>query len=251
MNCTTLLKARRSALQLFICGLALVISLGMGTTVSAATIIQYSQDGKLFYPLPVISEAMAATTYYDYSEHEGHPGFGLSKRTGTLALFRDTADGVLSLIFVSGGGMGDRGSGKISVLGLPSDTQLSLNDNGRYHLTSNPGTLTGRFYYRNTTDGFVLSGLEGKTFAAQLQLSGLHGLKALRLTEGDPNSGGAFQPLNLRRPIYLRATFTPDVGGGAPPSVGTLVPEPGGLGLLGLIAGALIRRPGRKASVIR
>ena len=80
----------------------------------------------------------------------------------------------------------------------------------------------------------------GPLFTAKLKLTGTSGIKAMRLLDGDPNAGGHFISLNLKKPIWLRVAA---VGAPANPGVGTSVPEPSCLSLLGLLAAALLKRP--------
>lgn len=222
---------------------ALSMFLGLLATTSAAALpaVQYSQNGTTFHPLALLSGASSAAKYYGFSANNGHPGFGVAKGTETASLYWDTTDDTLSLIFISGKGPGDKGSGNISITGLPA-TILTLIDHGSFSVNSNTFTLTGRFSYKNTTDGFTLGGLEATSFTAKITLSKTKGIKALRLTVGDPTNGGAFQPLNLNQPLYLTSTVVAAPGG----TVGSPVPEPTSLGMLGLIATGLLKRSRRK-----
>ena len=230
----------------------LSIPLLLAGNVSAAPVVQYSQDGTNYQPIVLLSSTMKAATYYDYRSHAGHPGFGVAKGVDTVCLYWDTTHDELSLIFISGGHDHDRASGNVSVKGLPSASQLTLSDDpGEFKYARRTGTLTGHFAYQNSTDGFVMSGLETASFDATLKLSHSSGIKSLRLTAGDPISGGAFIPLNLRQPLYLRTTVSALPGVGTPgpgiPVVGAGVPEPSGLGLIGMVAAFLIKRPRRAA----
>lgn len=218
--------------------------------VGAAPVVQYSQDGTTFQPIALLSSSMKASAYYDYRSHAGHPGFGVAKGVDTVCLYWDTTHDELSLIFISGGHDHDRASGNVSVKGLPLASQLTVSDDpGEFKYAKRTGTLTGKFSYQNSTDGFVMSGLETAAFDATLKLSHQKGIKSLRLTVGDPTSGGAFQPLELRQPLYLRTTVGAlpgvGIGGSGIPVVGAGVPEPSGLGMIGLVGAFLIKRPRR------
>ena len=206
--------------------------------------LQYSQDGINFQSIQSLSTALSAKTYYDYRQHTGHPGFGTAMRTDTVSLVWDTTDSALSMIFISGGGIGDKGSGRVSLTGLPTSAQLALSDDtGEFRMGRRGGTLTGRFAYQDATDGLVLTGLEAAPFTAKLKLGGTRGIKTLRIADGNPQAGGQFITLNLRQPLWIRSgvattNIPPNVGGGT-------VPEPASLGLVGLLITALVKRPRR------
>lgn len=201
---------------------------------SAAPILQYSQDGTNYRPIVPLASSMKASDYYNYSSHAGHPAFGVQKGSDTVCLYWDTTRNALSMLFISGGS--DRASGTVSVTGLPLASQMTLSDDpGKFKFDRKTHTLTGRYSYQNSTDGFVMSGLDAAAFDAKLKLSGTHGIQNLRLTVGDPNDGGAFQPLFLQRPLFFR-TSVAAAPGPVIPIVGTTVPEPTGFSLLGLIA---------------
>jgi hypothetical protein len=225
-----------------LCALSMLLGLLSAASVAAVPTVQYSQNGTTFHPLVLLSGTASAASYYGFSANNGHPGFGVAKGTDTASLYWDTTDNTLSLIFISGKGLGDKGSGNLSITGLPAAAMLTLNDHGLFSVNSNTSTLTGRFNYKNTTDGFTLGGLETTSFTAKITLSKTKGIKALRLTVGDPMSGGAFQPLNLSQPLYLTSTAVVAAPGG---TVGSPVPEPTCLGMLGLIAAGLLKRSRR------
>ena len=232
-------------LLFLLCSLILLASLLPVGFAGAAPVIEFSQDGTTFQPVVLLSSTMKASSYYSYSSHAGHPAFGVARGVDTACLYWDSTHDILSLIFISGGRANDRASGTVTVKGLPLSSQLTLSDDpGEFKYAKRTGTLTGHFAYQNSTDGFVMSGLETATFEATLKLSHSSGIKSFRLTVGDPNSGGAFLPLDLHQPLYLRNTGSVGTGGGIP-VVGAGVPEPTGLGLLGIVTAWLFKRPRR------
>ena len=224
------------------CALMFLLSVAASAPAFAVPTMQYSQDGKTFHSLSLLMGTESAENYYNFNSNSGHPGFGLAKKTATASLYWDATDGMLSLIFISGNGIGDKGGAKMKITGLPSAASLGLSDHGTFAYSSGTGTLTGQMAYRNTTDGFSLDGLENSSFTAKMTLSNVRGIKSLRLTSGDPANGGVFQPLKLKLPLFLRSTVTGSGSQPALPGVGSGVPEPTSLGILSLIAGALMRR---------
>ena len=216
---------------------SLCVSLVLAVSVvSAAPILQYSQDGTNYRPIVPLFSSMKASDYYHYSSHAGHPAFGVQKGTDTVCLYWDTTRNALSILFISGGSDRDRASGTVSVTGLPLASQMTLSDDvGKFKFARKTDTLTGHYSYQNSTDGFVMSGLDAAAFDAKLKLSGTHGIQNLRLTVGDPNDGGAFQPLFPQQPLFFR-TSVAAAPGPVIPIVGTTVPEPTGFSLLALMA---------------
>jgi hypothetical protein len=238
-----------------------------------APALDYSQDGVHYQPVQVLSSPSTADDYYDYVKHTGHPAFGIADHTQTVCVYFDTTDGSLSLIFISGGGKGDHGRGRVTLTGLPKVARLTLSDEpDEFHLARKTGTLTGDFIYGDATDGFVVGDLEAATkrFTAKLAVTDTRGIKSLRLTDGDPNAGGDFIPLDLDQPLYIRSASightgghgghpggtgggvgSGNTGGGSGGGVGsgTPVPEPAGLAGVALLAASLLnrRRRGQRA----
>jgi hypothetical protein len=249
---------------------ALALTLSSATALAAPPTLEYSQDGTHYQPLQVLASPQSADDYYNYFSHAAHPTFGVVKHTQTVCLYFDSTDGSLSLMFISGGGQGDHGSGRMTLTGLPRVAHLTLSDEpGEFHLSRKLDTLTGDFNYGDATDGFVVGDLEAatKNFTAKLDLISSHGIKDLRLTDGDPTSGGDFIPLDRDQPLYIRSLSIghghghhPGAGGGVGSGntggntggggngggVGSPVPEPSSLTAVMLAVAAFLKRSRRR-----
>jgi hypothetical protein len=239
-------------------------TLTIGATLMAAALpaaadpgLEYSQDGVNYQPLNALSTNASAITYYDYFKRSGHPLFGLLKKTATVSVVWDSTTSALSMLFISGGGRGDHGQGRVTLTGLPTGATLDLSDDGRdFKLAAATDSLTGKLNYSNQTDGFVVGGLDAAPFSATLTLSKLSGIKTLRVTDGDPSNGGQFLTLDTHHPFYIRMVSAGagtggdgSTGGssGGTSGVGTAVPEPACLGLMALGGLACLTRRGCRA----
>jgi hypothetical protein len=252
---------RTARLRFTLVGCALMLALWPVFVRADAPSFEYSQDGDHYEPVQILSSPASAAEYYNYVNHTGHPAFGIEDHTQTVCLYLDATDGSLSLIFISGGGQGDHGRGSVTLTGLPHAAHLTLSDEpDEFHLSRKLGTLTGDFIYGDATDGFVVGDLEAATkrFTAKLDVSSTRGIRSLRLTDGDPQSGGDFIPLDRDQPLYIRSVNIGhghnghpgagggvgsgnggggNTGGGGGVGSGSPVPEPTGL-MTAVLAGA-------------
>jgi hypothetical protein len=224
--------------------LALLVAIVAAAPAHCDPGVEYSQDGAHFHPIADLSGTSSGAAYYKYIGRSGHPGFGRERHAVTVAAYYDSADDDLSLLFICGGGHGDKADGRMTLTGLPGAAVLALSDDrGEFHFRSRAGKLVGDFGFQDSTDGFVLSNLGGATFTAKMKLRG-DGSRMMRIADGDPSAGGELIPLNLRKPLWIRTTGVGSGSGGGVPTVGggTPTPEPTGLAGAGLVAAGLLRR---------
>jgi hypothetical protein len=252
------LRSGRLTSLALVVGCLICISSAWATPITEPT-VQISQNGHTFEDLTLLTSASPAYRYYRYHHSTGHPAFGVAKETATISLYWDTATGSLSLMFISGGD--DSGKGNVTVTGLPRTSSLVLSDDpGEFSYSPKKGKVTGNFQYGGSTDGFVLAMPDVTTFTADLKLTPKRGIDALRITDGNPTSGGSFIKLNLKEPVYVRMIPAAqsqggdgsqgggDSGssGGSGSGVGTPVPEPTTLGIFALAIPLMLRRRPRR-----
>ena len=239
-----LMNRRRFRRSLFGGALVLLIA-AVVTSAHADPGVEYSQDGVHFHAIGDLTGPSSGATYYKYIGHSGHPAFGRERHVVTVAAYFDSADVDLSLLFICGGGHGDEADGRMTLTGLPSGAQLALSDDaGEFHLNSRAAKLVGAFGFKDSTDGFVLSNLEGAGFTAKMKLRG-DGPRTLRIADGDPDAGGNLIPLKLNKPLWIRSTGVGNGGnnnGGPTVGGGTPTPEPSGLAVAGLMTAGLLHR---------
>jgi MYXO-CTERM domain-containing protein len=179
-----------------------------GVAARGVPLLQYSQDGKHYLPLTAINGEERAKSYYNYREKSGHPEFGTVRGTSTVAMYWDDTRDVLSLIAISGsssGGKKDKGRVQYTFKGLPFSNYLALSDDPKeFRYEKGDSKATALFAYKNNTDGLIFSGLERAKFAIRLSIKSFSGVKNWRLVDGDPEYGGDFLALDMKKPLYLR-----------------------------------------------
>jgi hypothetical protein len=225
---------------------SLLLTVGTGLRAAATPItlpvVQYSQDGRHFTTVSLLQTTVSPARYYRYRASTGHPAFGTTSDTATIAMVWDSTDNTLGLMFISGGNATPEGGADITLSGMPRVARMTVADDAtEFHYSPRRGKLTGSFHYAASTDGFVLGGLQSSSFRAALSLSNRENIDEVRLANGDPTAGGSFVAMNLKKPIYFRVQAA--VGASVPnPGVGSSVPEPISMVPLALLIWPLVSR---------
>lgn len=217
---------------------AVLILTALAFPVTAAPLLEYSQDGQTYLPFnPVVGRERVAN-YYDYYNYAGHPDFGLVAGVTTAALYYDEKRDALSLIMISGSGY-DSGKVSYGFQNLPSTAYLNLcDDPGEFTYAAGASSAEALFRWNQQTDGLVFSGLENQPLGIKVSIKPFVSVSGLRLAAAN----NQFITLDLNRPLYVR---TQPVGGGTGVGGGVTppVPEPAGMALCGVaLLGWMSRR---------
>jgi hypothetical protein len=219
----------------------------LGAPMTEAPILEYSQDGTHFLPFDAIARTRKVSRYYEYHAKSGHPEFGTAHDTSTAAIYWDGRREALSLILISGaparrGRTGDSGKVSYTIRGLPSTTYRELSDDPReYKYERGRSKTSASFVYRQATDGLILAGLEKvDQFTIRLDMTKHNGVRTWRLVDdADDNGISEYIRLNMKKPLYIRASTlgddsTPPPPPPVPPDTGNSgggttnpLPEPG------------------------
>jgi uncharacterized protein (TIGR03382 family) len=204
----------------------------LAAPMTEAPILEYSQDGTNFLPFDAIARTRKVSRYYEYHAKSGHPEFGTAHNTSTSAMYWDDRRKALSLILISGaparrGRTGDSGKVKYLVGGLPSTTYRELSDDPKeYKYDKGRSKTSASFVYRQATDGLILAGLEKvDEFTIRLDLRQHNGVRTWRLVDDADDNGisefingiSEFIKLNMRKPLYIRASTLGDDSTPPPP----------------------------------
>ncbi len=167
-------------------------------------------QGTFSSPLPFLSTASNATTFYNYGNPVGssaNTGLEMSE-TMVIMLHEDLTTGNTSLVVIMDvGNDGTGGNGSVTFNCLPSTAFVQFSDDGG-ELSGNPPTITGNFNWAACcTDGGIIGGVGcGNTFTINPDLTtGINTFSLVHGTQANP----VFIPMpQLNCPITINCGGT-------------------------------------------
>jgi cysteine-rich repeat protein len=174
--------------------------------------LAYRQAGGAWTPLRPREQGETAVDFYDYFSASSHTGLE-AVRTSRLFFFRNTLNGVTSLVVHHGIDQGTSGvtqpNAKVQMLfaGLPMGTFVGISDDGM-ELSQVGGIASAKWKFDKNSDGGVLAGLPlPGDWLVTVDATFEQGVDTWEIVEDGASVPGA--GLDPDQTLELRATSTP------------------------------------------